>query len=175
MMIIPTLLSERLTLRAPAPKDLDAIYAFQSSDRSTFVGGPVDSKADSWSYLAGVIGHWQMRGFGRWVITETGGDDTALGMVGPHYPFEWPEPEIAWTLYGGAEGKGYAFEAARLARDFAYQTLDWTTAVSMIAADNTRSIALAERLGCTRESVFEHDTYGKMDMWRHPSPEEVLP
>lgn len=173
-MIIPTLLSERLTLRAPSPKDFDAIYAFQSSDRSKFVGGPVSRPAESWSYLAGVIGHWHMRGFGRWVITQTDGDDTALGIVGLHYPFDWPEPEIAWTLYGEAEGNGYAFEAARLARDYAYQTLDWTTAISCVAPENTRSRALAEKLGCRPDGTFEHDEFGTMHIWRHPSPAEVL-
>lgn len=172
--MIPTLLSERLTLRAPSPKDFEAVHAFRSSPRSKFLGGPVATKGKTWSYLSSVIGHWHMRGFGRWILTETGGDDTALGLVGPHFPYDWPEPEIAWTLYGGAEGKGYAFEAARLAREYAYQTLDWPTAISMIAPENTRSVAVARKMGCKVDGTFTYDGLGTMQIWRHPSPEEAL-
>lgn len=173
MMHIPTLLSERLTLRAPCLDDFEAIAAFRASDRARFVGGPF-TPAQSWQYLAAMIGHWDLRGYGRWVIAETGAEDVALGLVGPLFPIDWPEPEIAWTVFEAAEGKGYAFEAARLARDYAYQTLEWTTAASFVNANNTRSIALAEKLGCKPEGSFQHGIYGTMNIWRHPSPEEVL-
>jgi len=171
-MTIPTLTTERLTLRAPAPADFEAIAAFRASDRSHFVGGP-STRSESWNYLAALIGHWTMRGYGRWIVAETGGDDTALGIVGPFYPYDWPEPEIAWTMFGGAEGKGYAFEAAFAARQFAYDNLGWTTAASFINPDNTRSLALAERLGCTEDGVHPHETLGPLHIWRHPTPKEV--
>ncbi len=170
--MIPTLQTERLTLRAPCLDDFEAIAAFRGSDRARFVGGPA-TKAQSWQYLAGLIGHWSMRGYGRWIITETAGDDTALGIAGLLYPYDWPEPEIAWSLFAGAEGKGYAFEAARLARDYAYQTLGWPTAASFVNPENTRSVALAEKLGCRPDGAFNHDVLGPMHIWRHPSPEEV--
>ncbi|OAN70323.1 acetyltransferase [Jannaschia sp. EhC01] len=173
MMMIPTLLSERLTLRAPSLGDFEAIAAFRASDRAAFVGGP-STEAQSWQYLAAMIGHWHLRGYGRWIVAETGNEDVALGIVGPLCPVDWPEPEIAWTMFEAGEGKGYAYEATLLARDFAYQTLDWTTAASFVNAANTRSIALAEKLGCHREGSFEHGVFGTMDIWRHPSPEEVL-
>lgn len=173
MMIIPTLLSERLTLRAPSLSDFDAIAAFRGSDRAAFVGGPA-TQAQSWQYLAALIGHWHMRGYGRWIVTETGAEETALGIVGPLFPIDWPEPEIAWSMFEAGEGKGYAFEAARLARDYAYQTLEWTTAASFVNPLNTRSVALAEKLGCRPDGSFEHGAFGTMHIWRHPSPAEVL-
>lgn len=172
MTTIPTLTTERLTLRAPMAADFDALRAFHSSDRSHFVGGPF-TEAESFDYLCKVIGHWTMRGYGRWVVTLTGAEDRPLGLVGPYYPSDWPEPEIAWTLWQGAEGKGIATEAAHAARSFAYETLGWTTAVSMIAPKNVRSIALAERLGCTRDGAFDHERFGRLDMWRHPARAEV--
>lgn len=172
-MMIPTLLSERLTLRAPCLDDFEAIAAFRASDRAAFVGGP-SSKANSWQYLAALIGHWQLRGYGRWIVTETGAEETALGIVGPLYPLDWPEPEIAWSMFEGSEGKGYAYEAARLARDYAYQTLEWETAASFVNPENTRSVALAKKLGCKPEGTFEHDVFGTLHIWRHPSPAEVL-
>lgn len=173
MRTIPTLLSERLTLRAPCLDDFEALAEFRASDRAKHVGGPA-TKAQSWQYLAALIGHWDMRGYGRWIIAETGFEDVPLGIVGPLYPFDWPEPEIAWSMFAAGEGKGYAYEAARLARDYAYQTLEWETAASFIDPDNARSRTLAEKLGCTPDGSFEHEVFGTMHIWRHPSPAEVL-
>lgn len=171
-MNIPTLQTERLTLRAPRLSDFDAIAEFRASDRARFVGGPA-SKANSWGYLAALIGHWDLRGYGRWIITETGNDDAALGIVGPLFPFDWPEPEIAWTLFAAGEGRGIAYEAALAARTYTYGTLGWTTAASFVNPENTRSVTLAERLGCAPDGSFEHEVFGTMHIWRHPTPEAL--
>ncbi|MEJ6393663.1 GNAT family N-acetyltransferase [Gymnodinialimonas sp. 2305UL16-5] len=170
--MIPTLHTERLTLRAPAPQDFEAIAEFRASDRASFVGGPA-TKSQSWTYLSALIGHWTMRGYGRWIVTETGGDNTAIGIVGPFYPLDWPEPEIAWTLFASGEGHGYAYEAAHAARGFAYDRLGWNTAASFVNPDNIRSVALAKRLGCSPEHAFDHEVFGKLHIWRHPSAGEL--
>ncbi|QXT39534.1 GNAT family N-acetyltransferase [Gymnodinialimonas ceratoperidinii] len=172
MLIIPTLLSERLTLRAPNLGDFEAIAAFRASERSHFVGGP-STEGESWQYLAALIGHWHLRGYGRWIVAETGNEEEALGIVGPLCPVDWPEPEIAWTMFEKGEGKGYAYEAALLARDYAYQTLEWQTAASFVHAENAASLALARKLGCHLDGTFEHGRFGTMQIWRHPSPAEV--
>ena len=39
-------------------------------------------------------------------------DGAALGVVGLFYPEGWPEPELAWSLFANAEGRGVAREAA---------------------------------------------------------------
>ncbi len=93
-----------------------------------------------------------------------------LGQVGPFFPDDWPEPEIAWTVYDGAEGRGIALEAARAALAHAFRDLGWTTAISMIDPANTRSVALAQRLGARIDGVFPHPTYGTMNIWRHATP-----
>ncbi len=96
--------------------------------------------------------------------------DAALGIVGPYYPLDWPEPEIAWSVFDAAEGRGIAHEAALAARAFAYSTLGWTTAISLISPQNLRSAALARRLGAVVERQFLHPEFGAMDIWRHPAP-----
>ena len=96
----------------------------------------------------------------------------ALGTAGPWFPEGWPEPEIAWTLWDAeAEGKGYATEAALATRAYAYDTLGWTTAISLILDGNDRSAALAARLGCVREGGFTHAQFGATSIWRHPAPD----
>ena len=104
-------------------------------------------------------------------VTETG-DDMCIGIVGPKRPPHWPEGELTWIVFGSAEGKGIASEAARAARDDAYARLGWDTAVSYIEDGNTRSIALAERLGCTCD-VDALVPGGPVKAWRHPAPEAL--
>ncbi len=69
-----------------------------------------------------------------------------------------------------AEGKGFAHEAALAARAYAYGTLGWTTAISLIRIGNARSEALARRLGAECEGPHLHPTIGAMNIWRHPGP-----
>ncbi len=170
---IPTLETERLVLRGPASRDLDAFSAFYASERSQYVGGPLE-KRESWRMFGLEIGHWDLRGYGMWSVILKG-DDTALGMVGMWCPIDWPEQELGWILWPAAEGKGIGFEAATAARDYAYGTLGWKTAVSYIDAPNARSIALATRLGCTLDETAK--TLPSDDVpvlvYRHPAPGDL--
>lgn len=166
---IPTLTTERLILRAPQESDLEAEVAFYASERSAHVGGPVP-RDQVWRMLATFLGHWALRGYGFWGIQdrETG---AYLGRAGLWFPEGWPEREIGWALMAGAEGRGIAKEAALAAREYAYKVLNWETTISLIAPSNTRSIALAERLGARYEKNFDHARFGKSLIYRHPSPE----
>jgi len=165
---IPTLETERLRLRAPGMADLDAYAEYCASDRAKSVGGPF-SRESAFSRLCEIAGQWVLRGYGRWIVADKGSND-ALGVVGLFYPEDWPEPEIAWTVFCKAEGKGIAYEAAMAARDYAYD-LGWSAPISCISATNPRSEALARRMNATLEAVFEHPEYGALNIWRHPEPE----
>lgn len=166
---IPTLRTRNLVLRAPGPQDYEAYVAFRASPRSRGVGGPYDRTA-SFSHFAELIGHWVIRGYGRWVVADPE-TDVALGVVGLMYPEDWPEAEIAWTVFENAEGRGVAFEAAMATRDYAYNTLGWSTVISCVMPDNSRSAALAKRMGATYECDFDHPEIGTLGIWRHISPE----
>lgn len=168
---IPVIETERLRLCAPAAHHIAAEAAFMASDRAQFVGGPLDAE-QTWRSWAGVIGHWVLRGYGFWAVEDRATGDY-YGHVGCWCPEGWPEPEIGWSVMANAEGKGIAREAAIAARDHAYGAFGWTTAISLIAPQNARSIALAERLGATLESTFEHVRFGRTLIYRHPAPEAL--
>lgn len=167
----PVIATPRLVLRGLDARDVAAFAAFFASPRAQFVGGPLEHDT-AWKVLARVIGHWTLRGYGSFgfALDE---ESPAIGMAGPWFPEGWPEPEIGWMLWDESlEGQGYATEAARAARAWAWADLGWTTAVSYIHADNPRSIALAERLGATRDETATFPDADPCLVYRHPP---VLP
>ena len=171
---IPTLETERLTLRGPAMEDFEPWAAFAMSDRARHIGGPY-TYGTAWRAFCHVAGQWALRGYGSFIFCLKG-SDTPLGMSGPWHPADYPEREIGWTIWAAEnEGKGYAYEAAQAGRRYAYDTLGWPTAVSYIEKGNTNSVALAERLGATLDPDAQapHDNDPNVLVYRHPAPEAL--
>lgn len=171
----PVLETERLTLRAPGPQDWEACAAFLTSGRARYIDGP-HTRPSAWRSFAHLVGHWALRGHGMFAFCLKG-RDVVIGVAGPQYPEGWAEPEIGWSIWSEAnEGRGYVSEAARATRRWAFDTLGWQTCVSYIDPANTRSIALAERLGCTLdpEAVVPDlpDWEGTL-VYRHPNRVET--
>ncbi|MEM0988817.1 MAG: GNAT family N-acetyltransferase [Pseudomonadota bacterium] len=165
---VPTLETERLTLGPLSQDHFQPMADFYASERAQFVGGPMDPE-QTWRTLALEIGHWALRGYGRFAVTEKA-SGRMVGVIGPWNPHGWPEPEIGWDLMNGFEGKGYATEAARAALDHAYRDLGWTTAISLVAKGNDGSRRVAERLGARFDREFTHVRFGLMDVMRHAGP-----
>lgn len=159
--------TDRLILRAPELRDEPAYVAFYGSERRAATGVLVPEGVAR-TRFSDVLDHWAEKGFGRFIV-ECRENAEVLGMIGPHHPDDYPEAEISWHLWSGSvEGKGIAFEAALAARNFAYEVLGWTTAVSYIAHANLRSAALAKRLGAVAERDFV--LFGEAcQIWRHPA------
>lgn len=169
---IPRIETDRLVLREPRLDDFRIWHAFAQTERARYIGGPIPDEGKSWRAYAHVAGLWMLRGYSSFVFTLKG-DDTALGMTGPWHPIDWPEKELGWTVWAdAAEGKGYAFEAAMAARRYAYEVLDWDTAVSYIDPENARSIALAERMGAVRDDTAKRPHPEDL-VYRHPAPEAL--
>ena len=168
----PTIETERLVLRGPVASDFDAIAAFYADPVRSIGFGGVLPRDQAWRWFASSIGHWHLHGYGFWTITMTG-DDTPVGICGLWNPEGWPEPEMGWIVFDGYEGKGIAFEAATAVRSHAYFELGFTTLSSNIVPGNSRSVALAERLGATLERTYENINMGTEELYRHPSPESL--
>lgn len=162
--MIPTITTERLVLRPPAHADLAPMAAMLASDRARFMGGPYDSKG-AWRLFCQDIALWQLFGHGALMI-DLRGTGECVGEVGiNHGPF-YPEKELGWLLFAGHEGHGYAVEAARALRDWAFNERQLDGLVSYIDPDNRASIVVAERLGAVldpdaprqdaRDLVYRH-------------------
>lgn len=159
----PTLTTDRLTLRPHQIADFEPYAAFWASERARFMGGPVDRNA-AWKWFAVDVAQWPLLNCGALAVTETA-TGRLVGQVGLNDLPNFPERELGWLTF--EEGQGFATEAARALRNYAFDTLGWTTLVSYIDRDNHRSIALAERLGARRDPaaigpdpedlVYRHD------------------
>ena len=167
-MTVPVLETERLRMREWREADLAPFVAFLADEAAArFLNGTSDP-ADAWRRLAVQVGHWALRGYGAWAVEEKASGQW-IGYCGLWSPHGWPEREVMWGLAPNARGRGYAAEAARRARDFAYGQLRWTTLISCIAPDNGASQRVAERLGARLERSIElrGRTAG---IYRHPGP-----
>ena len=167
---IPTLMTARLTLRAPRVEDFEPFAAFLASDRAEMERGRQD-RDGAWLHFSSAVSGWVLRGYGAFSVTDrrTGG---YLGEAGIFREHNYPEPELGWMVVSEAEGKGIAFEAARAVRDWAYDALGLTTLVSYIAPENARSVRLAERLGAARDDAAPRP-WADCLAYRHPGPEAL--
>ena len=164
----PTLTTARLTLRHHMPQDLPRWTDYFATEDTRFMGGPLDAQT-AWHFLASDICSWQFTGHGGWAIDL---DGTFIGQTSVTKPPAYAETEIGWFLFPEHRGHGYALEAATAARAFAYDTLKLPTLVSYIDPDNAASIALAERLGATRDHTANAPEPGDL-VYRHPAPEAL--
>lgn len=153
----------RLLLRPPEGRDLDAFVDIHEDPevlkylRSI---GNSEGRVAGWRLIAILIGHWELRGYGHWTVVEKA-TSHVVGRVGLWYPEGWPGVELGWIIRRSRWNRGYATEAARAALDFGFNTAGLTHIISMIAADNPRSIRVAEKIGETfrrRENVDGVDT-----------------
>lgn len=69
--------------------------------------------------------------------------------------------EIGWVLRADARGAGLAAEGARAVLRLAFDRLGAHRVVAQLAARNTASAALCERLGMRREAHFVRDQWFK--------------
>jgi RimJ/RimL family protein N-acetyltransferase len=166
-MNIPTLSTARLRLRAFAAGDLDAYAAIVADPevmRHIGSGGPID-RGVAWRQLAMFLGEWTLRGRGQWAVTLKS-DGRLIGRAGFLQPEGWPGIELAWLLARDAWGHGYASEAARAALAWARDATGLAECISLIRPENTRSIAMAQRLGALDDGEI-HFLGGRTRRFRH--------
>jgi len=162
----PILETDRLRLRPYKLEDFEAFARFYASQRSQHADGPV-SRATAWSWFTSGVGRWALIGYGAWSI-ERLEDETCIGIVSLNHPIIGTEErELGWLLWDGFEGQGYATEAARLGRAFAFETMKWKTLVSYVSRENAASIRLAERLGAQLDAAATRLADAETLVYRH--------
>jgi RimJ/RimL family protein N-acetyltransferase len=150
---IPTLRTDRQTLRAFRPTDLDAFAAMEADPEvRRYRGNDLRTRPEVWATMQSALGQWALRGYGLFALERTS-DSAFIGFAGILHPAEWPEPELAYSLAQSAWGRGFAIEAATAARDWAFARHGFPRLASFIIAGNARSVHVAQKLGAIRDGT----------------------
>jgi RimJ/RimL family protein N-acetyltransferase len=141
--------TERLRLTPFSPRDGEALAAINADPQVTRYLSQLDH-AGSLHQAARFAAHWDEHGFGLWALRRHD-DERLLGFTGLSIPFGFPAVlpavEVGWRLARDAWGHGYATEAGRVALRHGFADLGLDEVISLVHAENARSLAVAGRLG----------------------------
>jgi RimJ/RimL family protein N-acetyltransferase len=145
--------TERLTLRRPRLEDFEDSFAMWSNPEVVrYISGKPATREDGWARLLRYVGHWELLGFGFWVVREKA-TGRFVGEVGMGYfqrdmqPPLGDDKEAGWVLVPSAHGKGYATEAVRGALAWQEARFGPQRMVCIIAPGNTGSQGVASKCG----------------------------
>ena len=133
----------KLTLQDP-----DAMYAYE--------GAFTEEETKAW--LNRQLDRYKEYGLGLWAVEDKVTSEF-LGQCGLTYQ-PWKDEkvlEIGYLFPVKNWGKGYAIEAARAVKDYAFNTLKAKDVCSIIRATNTASMRVA-----VRNEMLPRDTYTKL-------------
>ena len=168
--VTPVLSSDRIILRGWQDSDLNPYTALVSDPvLMHFIGRGAMSCEDARKEFNSMREQWVDRQICIFAIADKMSDEL-IGFTGL---FESPlidEPELSWSLSAKNHGKGYASEAAILARDWAFREDIIGPLMSLVHPDNISSKRVAKRLGATVES---HSTWMGQPrlVYRHITPD----
>ena len=119
---------------------------------------------EKWTaFAAFMLGHWDRYGFGFLVIATISDLANPIGHAGFKYVDAWPnhwpdnydEIELGYSLVPRARGKGYVTEAARAALTAAFMAFDIPYIRAKCRQDNPKSAAVLLRCGMQEQEVTD--------------------
>ena len=170
--------TERLVLREPRLDDVDDVLELIEDDGvMRWIGGEAGDRDVAVEHVERWLARWERDDVGVFSVVL---DDHVIGRVGllvwdtrvwetSSYELAGAhaQPELGWALAQRFWGNGYATEAARAAREWAYAERGVERLISLIAPDNARSMRVAEKLGATPTELIE-TSHSPARVWVHP-------
>ncbi|MGN0513295.1 MAG: GNAT family N-acetyltransferase [Lachnospiraceae bacterium] len=156
--------TERLYLREMNQNDFVALSKILQDEDTMYAYNGAFNDEETWAWLDKQISRYKKYGFGLWavVLKET---DEMIGQCGLTMQ-PWKEKEvleIGYLLRRDCWHKGYATEAAKACKKYAFEKLDASEVCSIIRDINTPSKKVALRNGMTvKDSWVKH--YRGVDM-----------
>lgn len=160
---VPLIETERFRLRAPKIGDFPIYARFLIDGDLADASG--DEREEAWLDFCQIVASWPLRGYGSWTADNRQG--RAVGAVVVNHEFGDPEVELGWAVTADAEGQGVATETAGAVRSHLFGAMGFDTLVSYIDPVNLRSVAVAERLGATRDPQAEIALNHEILVYRH--------
>lgn len=155
--------TSRLRLRRYTAGEEKLVYRLMSDPRvMRFYPEPYDVER-SRRVFDWILDSYERHGY-CFLAVERKSDDRYIGHVGL---LHWDDVdaredvEVAYLLLPEYWGQGYATEAARACRDWAFENLAADRVVSFIDVHNAPSIAVAQRNGMSRLKRLEQNRLGR--------------
>ena len=150
------------------------VRPYQLDDADELFAAVEESRQHLWPWMPWVNQHqtvedsrdFILRTQAKWLLRE---DDLTVGFFeassgrylggsGLHIRgWDVPAFEIGYWIRASAEGHGYVAETVKLLTDFAFASLGAQRVMIRCDARNTRSAAVAERLGFVREALLRNE------------------
>ncbi len=162
----PILETPRLILREMIADDLDFVASMLADPEVMRYYPRCYSREESATWIERQQRRYARHGHGLWLaLNKLTGE--RVGQVGLTIQRirDADEKELGYFIHRDHWRQGYATEAARVCRDFAFQTLHRERVFALIRSENIASLRVVEKLGAVREplviahSHFEHQVY----------------
>lgn len=154
--------TERLRLRRYRKDDFENAYRLTSDPRVMRYYPATYDRDRAARMIENILRSYDKIGYSVLVV-ERRSDGAYLGQIGL---LHWDDVdaredvEVAYMLTAEAWGNGYATEAARVCRDWAFEHLGVDRVVSFVAPANEPSMRVAERNGMTRIKRIDESRLG---------------
>jgi RimJ/RimL family protein N-acetyltransferase len=111
--------------------------------------------------LIEAIGHWELHGFGLWLLRNRSGDEL-VGRGGLQHTFVTgrDEVEVAWAIVPELWGRELATELALAAVDIAFGPLKLPELIAYTLPDNRASRRVMEKCGFSYDGAIEAQGIG---------------
>lgn len=156
--------TERLLLRELEYSDIDALSAILRDEETMYAYNGAFSENETLNWLERQLARYKKYGFGLWaVILKESGE--MIGQCGlTMQPWKDKELlEVGYLLNKKYWHMGYAIEAAKACKIYAFETLDTSEVCSIIRDTNIPSRRVADRNGMSvTDSWVKH--YRGVDM-----------
>ncbi len=160
---MPTLTTERLTLRPMRTSDAYDMYEYACRDDVTeyLLWSPHPSVGATREYLAYIVERYKRGEFYDWAITLTE-SGKMIGTVGfTRIDSEHNVGEIGYVLNPEYHRQGIGYEAASKILEFGFSTLGLHRIEARFMLGNTASLHLMEKLGMSFEGYRRDSMYVK--------------
>ena len=159
------LTTERLFLRHFQTTDDKPLYRIFCDPEVMRFSDGVKSKEWVQEWLKECLERYENWGYGPYAVVEQH-SQKVVGYCGlfffPHLD-DRAEVEVGYRLMRSAWGKGYATEAARAVREYAFTTLGLKRLIAMIDPSNFPSLRVAQKIGMHYEKDILLEGYTHPD------------